>query len=85
MPFSTLTPADTNQIIDFLIADIIERIVEGLDNRDAEGNRVRIFLDICGFVGDYFPASEALQVMEHNAGASCTHFTFPHHDTYGPG
>lgn len=67
---------DTNEIMDFLIADKIQENVQGFESRDAERNLVRIFLDICEFSGDHPTLSKALYVMKQSAGSSFKHSIF---------
>lgn len=73
---------DKNLNIDFLIRDEIKGAVEGFGSREAEDNKVRIFLDICRFKEDYPASSEALNAVKHNAGALCPHCTFCYSNTH---
>lgn len=76
----SVTPAgvSTNSVLDFLIEDLVNGCIEGIDCVDAFGEKVTVFLDIMGFIGDYPASSGVLDLKGHNATAPCTHcgFTF---------
>lgn len=76
----SLTPhgVSTNVVLDSIIGDLVTGSISGFDSYDAYGERVRIYLDIMGFVGDYPASSAVVDLKGHNATAPCTHcgFTF---------
>lgn len=80
-----LTPpgVSTNYVLDDIIEDIVEGTVSGFDGEDASGRKVKIFLDVVGFVADYPASSNVLDVMSHAAKAPCTHCTFRHRSAPG--
>lgn len=74
---------ERNQIIDFVIPDIIEGTVERFESRDAEGNEVRILVDICRFLGDYAASLPELDVRKPSAEVPCTRCTLRYQNIYG--
>ena len=48
----TPTGVSTNAILDLIIDDIILAMTEGIAAVDADGQAVRVFVEIIGFVGD---------------------------------
>ena len=74
----SLTPAgvSTNAIIDLLIDDLVSGSVDGFECVDAFGERVKVFLDVMGFTGDYPAASAVVDHSGHNSTAPCTHCGF---------
>ena len=76
----SLTPAgvSTNSVIEFLIEDLVHGCIEGFDCVDALGQKVKVYLDIMGFIGDYPASSSVVDLKGHNATAPCTScgFTF---------
>lgn len=76
----SLTPAgvSTNSVIDFLVNDLVHGCIDGFDCIDAFGQKVKVFLDVMGFIGDYPASSSVVDLKGHNATAPCTQcgFTF---------
>lgn len=75
----SLTPSgiSTNLVFEYIIKDIVDGSVSGIESIDAYGNDVLIFLEITGFVGDYPASSAAIDVKGHTSSTPCTHCTFP--------
>ena len=74
----TPTHVSTNEVLDFIIPDIINGIINGIETVDAEGRTVTIFLDVVGFIGDYPESAKVIDLMNHAARAPCTHCSFRH-------
>ena len=74
----SLTPAgvSTNLVIDFLVDDMVKGSIDGFECIDAFGNKVKVFLDIMGFIGDYPAVSAVVDISGHNSTAPCTHCGF---------
>lgn len=60
----------------FIIDDIVQRTAVGIDGWDHDGNRIKIFIDVVGYVSDYPALAHVLDVLGHNASASCPSCTF---------
>lgn len=75
----SLTPKgiSTNMVFDFIISDIVNGCVKGIECVDAYGEQVIIFLEVTGFVADYPASTSAIDVRGHMASSPCTHCTFP--------
>lgn len=80
---NTAAGVDTNEVVDFLIPYVIQGAAEEFDSRDAQGNQMGAFLEICGFWGDYPASSQALKVKKHSAGAPCTNWVLGYQNRYG--
>lgn len=76
----SLTPAgvSTNNVLDYLLDDLVEGSISGFDCVDALGETVRVYLDVLGFTGDYPASTSVVDLKGHNAMAPCTKcgFTF---------
>ena len=74
----SLSPSNvsTNYVIDYLIEDLVNGCINGLDCIDAFGSRVRCFFEIMGFVADYPASAAVVDVLGHIASAPCTHCTY---------
>lgn len=74
----SLTPAgvSTNTVFDFIIPDLVNGSLHGFFCVDAFGNRVKVFFDIMGFLGDYPAASAVVDLKGHNGLAPCSHCGF---------
>ncbi len=74
----SLTPAgvSTNSVLNFLIEDLVRGTLEGFDCVDAFGNRVKVFFDVLGFIGDYPAATAVVDLKGHTALAPCGHCGF---------
>ena len=76
----SLTPAgvSTNSVLEFIIEDLVVGSIDGFDCIDAFGEKVKVFFDIMGFLGDYPAASAVVDLNGHMATAPCTlcGFTF---------
>ena len=70
----SLTPAgvSSNCVLDFIIADLIDGSTNGFECIDAFGERVIVFFDIMGFIGDYPASSAVVDLKGHTATAPCT-------------
>ena len=70
----SLTPpgVSTNEVLHFLIEDLVTGSLDGFICTDAFGERVTVFFDIMGFIGDYPASSGVVDLRGHNAIAPCT-------------
>lgn len=70
----SVTPAgvSTNSVISFIIDDMVKGCTDGFVCFDAFGERVTVFLDILGFVGDYPASTAVVDLKGHNALSPCT-------------
>ena len=74
----SLTPpgVSTNDVLDFIIDDLVDASVNGVIGIDPTGKSCRIFIDVVGFVAEYPASPDVLDVMKHGIIAPCTHCTF---------
>lgn len=74
----SLTPpgVSTNDILHYIVDDLVTAASEGIDGTTPGGERVKIFVDVVGFLWDYPAATSMLGVLGHNASAPCTICTF---------
>jgi hypothetical protein len=81
----SLTPPDvsTNEVLLRIIPDIVKCTTTGIEGKDANGERVTIFLDIVGYIGDYPAVTHALDVLGHNSRAPCHLCAFLRQDRTG--
>ena len=75
----SLTPTgiSTNLVFDYIIDDIIDGSINGLECKDAFGQHVVVYLEVTGFIGDYPASSAVVDVKGHTASSPCTHCSFP--------
>ncbi len=69
----SLTPPGVKSDVVFKIIelDIIMGMTQGFEDIDADGNPIRIFLDLVGFIGDTPALNAALDVIGHTGNAFC--------------
>ena len=71
----TLTVApdgiDTNEVLQHIVRDIVEGTVNGIDSYDAQGKKVRIFLDNISEVNDTPAQTSGNDLMGHSADSFC--------------
>ena len=69
-----LTPpgVSSNEVISDLISDIVKCATSGVDIVAPNGQIVRIFVDIVGYIGDFPAVTHVLDTTGHN-GTSCCH------------
>lgn len=67
-----------NQVLDYVIKDIAEVTVEGLDCYHTSGSKANILLHIFELSEGYSAFLRVINVMEYMAVAPCMHCTFPH-------
>lgn len=74
----SLTPpgVSTNEVLHFIVDDIVNETVDGVIGRTPSGNVVRIFLDVAGFIGDYPASSGTVDLLGYTASTPCTLCTF---------
>ena len=74
----SLTPTNTstNDVLRYIIPDMVQATVHGLEGRTPSGTRRRIFLDVLGFVGDYPVYASVVDVLGHVGSAPCNHCSF---------
>jgi hypothetical protein len=71
--FIGLTPPQmsTNEVLQYIIPDIVKCCTTDVQGQDPAGNPVTIFIDVLRFIGDYPAVSHALDVPGHNSRAPC--------------
>ncbi len=69
----TLAPhgVDTNLVLSYIVEDIVNSTVNGIDTFDANGRRVKVFTDISGILADTPAQSAANDLRGHTADAYC--------------
>ena len=74
----SLTPpgVSTNDVLRYIVKDLVHASVHGVNGTTPSGERIRIFVDVVGFVGDYPAAAATLDVSGHVSRAPCTLCTF---------
>jgi hypothetical protein len=82
-----LTPPQmsTNEVIHYIVPDLLKCCTTGVQGQDPTGNPVTIFIDVLGFIGDYPAVSHALDVLGHNTRAPCHLCCFFRQDRIGHG
>lgn len=67
----SLTPpgVSTNQGLDALTPYTVTGTINGFDRIEAQCPRAKVFLDMCGFLGDYPASLQVLDVLKHRAKA----------------
>jgi len=82
-----LTPphVSSNEVLHYIIPDLVKCCTTGVQGVDPEGNAVTIFLDVLGFIGDYPAVSHVLDVLGHNSRAPCHLCCFVRQDRIGHG
>lgn len=63
-------------VLHFQIPDIITGTTKGFDYINGKGGDSKVFLDICGFLGDYSALCQVLDVMQVMAKPQGTHCSF---------
>ena len=68
-----LTPpgVSTNQVLSFIIEDIVQGTTDGFSTLDPNGEEIVLFLDCVGFIADYPAISDTVDMLGHNANAPC--------------
>lgn len=68
-----LTPpgVSTNKIILEIVPDLVCGVVDGFGVMTPSGERVKAFLDVVGFIGDYLASSHTSDVKSHAANSPC--------------
>ena len=66
----------TNHVLDFIIDDIVEGSTTGFPCVDAFSNKLRVFFDVLGFIGDYPASNAVVDTAGQSAIAPCTHCSF---------
>ena len=74
----SLTPpgVSTNEVLNFIVEDIIHGTIHGVDAWNPNGIKVKVFLDLVGFIGDYPAAASVIDVVGHVGRAPCTLCSF---------
>ena len=82
-----LTPPQmsTNEVLQYIVPDLVKCCTTGVQGQDPTGNPVTIFIDVLGFIGDYPAVSHALDVLGHNSRAPCHLCCFVRQDRIGHG
>ena len=68
-----LTPpqVSSNEILQYIIQDIVKCSTTGVRGLDPWGNPVTIFIDVLGYIGDYPAVTHSLDLLGHNSRAPC--------------
>lgn len=74
----SLTPLEvsTNQVLGALIPDIVTETRNGFDCMEPQNQNAKVFLDMCGLLGEHPASSLVLDITKQMAGAPCTHCSF---------
>lgn len=74
----SLTPpgVSTNEVLHYVIDDIVNATVNGIIGCTPQAQLVRIFMDVVGFVGDYPASSKTVDLIGHVGSAPCTLCSF---------
>ena len=69
-----LTPpgVSMNQLMLHIIPDLLKASTEGVEGYTPDGESVRIFIDVVGFLGDYLESTHTVDLLGHRANAPCT-------------
>ena len=80
-----LTPPGvcTNEVLAAVIDDIIEGTEKGFEMTTAEGEKVVLFLDVVGYVGDYPAVSHTLDLLGHCSNVPCHLCSYGRYDKSG--
>lgn len=76
--FLTSTGISSNQIINSFIPGIVTRMTNGFECIDAQGEKAKMFLDMCRFQGVHQGWIQVLSVMNDMERSPCTHCLFWH-------
>jgi hypothetical protein len=63
--------------------NIVNCTMTGVQEMNAKGEKVTVFLDIVGYIGDFPAVMHALDALGHNSRAHCHLFAFLRHDRTG--
>jgi hypothetical protein len=80
-----LTPpqVSTNEVLHYVIPDLVKCSTTGVQGLDPSGNPVTIFIDALGYIGDYPAVTHALDLLGHNSRAPCHLCCFVRQDRIG--
>jgi hypothetical protein len=74
----------SNEILQYIIQDIVKCSTTGVRGVDPWGNPVTIFIDVLGYIGDYPAVTHSLDFLGHNYWASYHLCSFILQDRIGP-
>ncbi len=63
---------DPNELLEYIVDDILEGVTSGFDSFDPYGKKVKVFLDPVAIIGDYPAVSSSTDVAGHTADAFCS-------------
>ena len=74
----SVTPpgVSTNQVLHAIIPDLVKGSTEGVQGLLPNGEKVRIFIDVLGFIGDYTASCHVIDSTTHTVSAPCTLCSF---------
>ena len=74
----SLTPSgvSTNSVLNYILDDLVSCSTRGVECIDAFGDKVRVYIDVMGYLGDYPASSSVIDVGGHTSNAPCTHCSF---------
>ena len=64
---------DTNEVLEFIVNDIVTGAVTGFSGINPDGVRVTIFLDAVAIIGDYPAVTSGTDLSGHNADSFCSY------------
>jgi hypothetical protein len=81
-----LTPpqVSSNEILQYIIQDIVKCSTTGVRGVDPWGNPVTIFIDVLGYIGDYPAVTHSLDLLGQNSRATCHLCSFIRQVRIGP-
>ena len=73
----SVTPGvSSNQVLHAILPDLVKGSTEGVQGLFPNGENVRIFMDVLGFVNDYPASCHVIDSKTHTASAPCTLCSF---------
>ena len=69
----TTPGVSSNSILRNIVEDVVRCSTDGVEVTEEGGDKVVLFAEIVGYIGDYPGMSHCLDVMGHNAAAPCPH------------
>jgi len=78
-----LTPKKMSSkiILDLITKDIVTGTTKGFIGRSPSGDKLRVYLDMCGSLADFKEASDGLQTLSHSGTAGCNLCNFRKNST----
>jgi hypothetical protein len=67
----TSPQVSSNEIIQYIIQDIVKFSTTGVGGVDPWGNLATVFIDVLGYIGDYPAVTHSFDLHGHNSRAPC--------------